>query len=516
MNLNVTKEKITSSEMIFSDTNEQSIELDYILPDYYPEIFSILKCIAESQITSYNIENDKLIYEMAVCIRVIYCAENSSAINVINQKLTYSKKIDIGKLCSNPEISILPQISFINCRAVNPRRIDIRGAVATAVNVTGLNCKEVISDANGGNIQLKKQSLSYPTNHLNVTKQFVVSDKFDVGLSKPEIVDIIRSYAIITSTDKKIIADKLIVKGEIHINMLYTCRTDNSDDIESMQFTMPFSQVIDLEGIDDRFECLLSTDVVSCEIIPCSDGDGNSRIAEFTINILLSCSAYKISTAEFVTDQYSTSYATTDEKTDIFVETSSYPVNSVCVLKNSIVSTDNSVDCICDVWCTLKNYSATSNTDEKCIQINGTISCIVLAKNEEGKPILIEKEESFNSTVPFENIIKLSQIAVRLTPLSCSYTLSSDNTIEIKSELRVSGCVKNFEVINCISDITLNEDEPINSNNNYAIKIYYTSENEDLWEIAKKYSTSVSAIIEENEIEDDKITGSGMILIPIV
>ncbi len=516
MNLNVSKEKITSSEIIFSDTNEQSIELDYILPDYYPEIFRILKCIAEPQIISYNIDNDKLTYEMSVCIRVLYCTENSCAVHTINQKLTYSKKIDIGKSCNNPEILILPQISFINSRAVNPRRIDIRGAVSIAVNVTGLNCREVISDVIGGNIQLKKQSLSYPSNHLNVTKQFSVSDKFDVGLSKPEIIDIIRSNAIITSIDKKIIADKLIIKGEIQTNMLYTCHIDNSDSIESMQFMIPFSQVLDFQGVDDRFECILNADIVSCEILPSADGNGNSRMAECIINVFIFCSAYKMSTAEFVVDEYSTNYTTISEKKDISVETSSYPISSICVLKNTINPLDNEIDCIYDAWCTLKNCSSHSDTDGQCININGTNSCIVLAKNLEGNPVLLEKEENFTTSVSVENITKLSQAAVKVTPLSCSYMLSSDNTIELKSELRVSGCVKNYETISCISDIIINEDSPINKNNDYAIKIYYTSENEDLWEIAKKYGTSVSAIIEENEIEDDMITGGGMILIPII
>ncbi|MDE7304123.1 MAG: LysM peptidoglycan-binding domain-containing protein, partial [Oscillospiraceae bacterium] len=37
-----------------------------------------------------------------------------------------------------------------------------------------------------------------------------------------------------------------------------------------------------------------------------------------------------------------------------------------------------------------------------------------------------------------------------------------------------------------------------------------------LWEIAKKYGTSVAAIMEENDIEDDMVSGKGMILIPIV
>ena len=67
-----------------------------------------------------------------------------------------------------------------------------------------------------------------------------------------------------------------------------------------------------------------------------------------------------------------------------------------------------------------------------------------------------------------------------------------------------------------ITEISVDENEPVNRNCSYALKLYFTDDNEDLWEIAKKYGTSVSAIMEENDIEDDTVSGKGMILIPIV
>ena len=516
MELKVTKENITSAEVVFSDTNEQSIELDYILPDYYPEIFKILKCIVKPCIVSQNIDKDKLIYEMSVCIRILYSAENSSAVNIIDQKLTYSKKVDIGRICTTPEISIVPQINYINCRAVNSRRIDMRGAISTSVMISDLICNNAISDVVGGNIQLKKVSLTYPSNQINIFKPIIVSDKFDLGLSKPSIINIVRNDAIVTSIDKKIIANKLIVKGEICINMLYTCIKDNNDSLEAMQFTLPFSNVIDIEGLDDRYECVINPDIVSCDITPCSDGDGNSKIAECTINVLVSVSAYKTSTADLAVDAYSTSFSTNNEKKDIFLEASPQIINNMCVIKSTLTSTDDEIDCIFDAWCNLKNISIVPDMDEKCLKVNGTVTYIVIAKNIDKNPVLIEKEESYSVSVPVENISENLRINLKLIPVSCSYNLTSDNTIEIKAELKATGYINNIFVINGITEIIINEDEPINKNNKYALKIYYTDENEDLWEIAKKYGTSVSAIIEENEIEDDTIAGNGMILIPIV
>ena len=43
MELQLEKRKIGLNEVVYSGSSEQSIELDYILPDYYSDIFKIIK-----------------------------------------------------------------------------------------------------------------------------------------------------------------------------------------------------------------------------------------------------------------------------------------------------------------------------------------------------------------------------------------------------------------------------------------------------------------------------------------
>ena len=44
MDLKINREMLTVSESIFDGIQEQSVELDYILPDYFPDIFKLVKC----------------------------------------------------------------------------------------------------------------------------------------------------------------------------------------------------------------------------------------------------------------------------------------------------------------------------------------------------------------------------------------------------------------------------------------------------------------------------------------
>ena len=57
---------------------------------------------------------------------------------------------------------------------------------------------------------------------------------------------------------------------------------------------------------------------------------------------------------------------------------------------------------------------------------------------------------------------------------------------------------------------------PRRKEGNYAAKIYFGNEGENVWDIAKKYGTSVEAVMEENEQSDEVLAADTMLLIPIV
>ena len=169
MDLKLSKETIAVKETVLDNCYEQAVETDYILPDYYPDIFRVLKCRIMPRIVSHSIigndlsgDSKKLSYELEAVIKVWYLSENSKVINCIEQKMSFSKSADAMISSSCPEISIIPKTDYVNCRVVNQRRLDIRGAVSTKIRICDEKKQSVVSDACGCNIQLKKSLISFP------------------------------------------------------------------------------------------------------------------------------------------------------------------------------------------------------------------------------------------------------------------------------------------------------------------------------------------------------------------
>lgn len=89
-------------------------------------------------------------------------------------------------------------------------------------------------NAFGANIQLKKSLITYPSKRLTASKRVTVIEELELGASKPAVGSVLRSDCTVFPQEQKMIAGKLITKGDAEISMLYTC-TDPSEKIRSNQ-----------------------------------------------------------------------------------------------------------------------------------------------------------------------------------------------------------------------------------------------------------------------------------------
>ena len=72
MDYQISTEEMKINEQIANMMAEQSIELDYMLPDYCPEIFKVLRAQMKPNIISERISGNKLVIDGVADITVIY------------------------------------------------------------------------------------------------------------------------------------------------------------------------------------------------------------------------------------------------------------------------------------------------------------------------------------------------------------------------------------------------------------------------------------------------------------
>lgn len=509
------RETLSVAQTILDASCEQSVEKDFLLPDYYPDIFRILKCVIHPTVSGHSINGGKLTFELSALIRVLYISENDRRINCIEQKMNYTKSFDIQGECIDPMTVLTPKCDHVNCRVVNQRRLDVRGAVTVTALVTGEVSRPIVTDAFGCGIQLKKVPFTYTAKRLTALKRITVIEELSLAPSKPQVGTILRTACRVIPQDHKMIAGKLITKGDVEITMLYGCvDAEGEETAETMRFTVPFSQIIDIDGIDESFTARVDISAAGCEIIP--RGDDQSSL-ECEIVLIVSCVAKKLSSCEVVTDAYSTCFECESKCCDSDLECSGTMVSETHSLSSKLACQEGGFKCVHDSWAAVSDVNTRFDSDKNAFVVSGNVTFSILGRSSSGMPVYLETEQPFeHETALPDGYSAKADFCPKVTVEGCSYYLADGSTAEVKAELKIEGELITADKQTMLTELKILDDKPKEKNDRYALKICYCTEGDDIWEIAKKYSTSVTAILEENDLADDKLSRQGMLLIPLM
>ena len=490
---------------------EQGIELDYVLPDYYPDVCKLIKCFVTPSVVSESVSDNRLSYELAAEIRILYCSENSHVLQCVTQTLHFSRTAELPP-GENIMTEIVPMTDYVNCRAVSRRRLDVRGAVTVRIRTNTVRQQEAVSDIFEKSIQLKKKPLQYQAKRLHTVNHVVLAEELELGSAKPPLLQIVRCNALPVEQSHKLISGKLMAQGSLQIQILYACEKDGDGSLEPMSFRIPYSQMIELDSIEEQDDCQVICTVASCDLKPVTDENGDVRVLRCEAELKLSCTALRIACESIVCDAFSTEHPCTVQNMKLF--TTGAPVNfsEMLVCNTKLSCTDGELDCVYDAWCDIRNLTSVIENSEICI--SGMLSCYVLVRESSGMPRLLEKEESFEHRFAVQDLSPADMLQTRALAENCSYTLSGSSEVTLKTELRMEGTVTHCSETDVLSAVDMQEQEPLAGN--FALKLYFGRAQEEIWEIAKRCHTSVEAIMEENDLSQEQLSENMMLLIPII
>lgn len=508
MELTKKHEAIAINEIIFNGVLEQSVELDYLLPDYSGSIFKVLKCRIVPKITSERVENGRLTIDGVAVIKVIYVCEENYKIRSICQKQVFSKTTELKENLNSSSVTSFIKCDYVNCRVVNPKRLDIRGAISIKATVCGSRELNLLSGAEGSGIQLRGRRMRMLDRRLRAVKDFTVKEDLEIGYGKPAANEIIDYRANAVVTECKIIQNKIIAKGEIMLHILYC---DENDCPEIMEYTLPISQIIDLAGVDEDFCCNLHFEVCFVQF---NIKNEENCIIEAEITLRAICEALRNVEANLVGDVFSTKFKVSADTADFKLEELVSSVSEASVLKCVVGLPNENINRVFDVSCEFGNENVRIENGE--IMLSGNLESTVLAEDNDSMPVLLEKsvpcDIKLNAQAESGNIF----FSPFVTVTAVSYTVVNPNELEIKAEVKLDGNLTKYEFVNTINDISLDENEKKVPADDAVLRLYFASEGEEVWDIAKRFNTSPDVIIEENSLEGDRLQKNGMLLIPII
>lgn len=507
MEHNILKAPVYSECTVCRETAEVPIDVDFTLPDYCPAIARIFRCTVEPRITSRSVNGGSAAVEGTFCVNVIY-ADSDDRICAYEYQSRFSHSFEL----ENPEKDIRTvckmRVEYVNCRAVSERKLDVHGAAAVTFRAICRKTTDIVTDYDDPDGQLRRESIPATTPMGSAEKYLMMEEEIEIGQAQPPVRALLRYDTSVMIRECKLLNEKAIVKGEIVLNAVYN--TEN-DKLQSVHSVLPFSQLVEIPGAGEQCGCDADVTVCSSELTPRTGVGGEIRSFSFSAKLSVCANAYCEKEIEAVLDAYSRRRDLEINSSELNIRRVCQKLSETCQSKAEISFPDITLSGIADLWCDAPEGNARFENGE--LVIEGKTTACIIAVDENGAPSFFDKTVDFSCRYPVGDI-EGAWCEPELRVRSVSYTMLGNDKIELRLEIGIFACVYSVKNISVITELKPGEVRK-SSGSASALTIYFAAPGEEVWDIARRYRSSVDEICQINDIHEKTLSGGKMVLVPM-
>ena len=508
MNFDTKNDRLGFCETILDCIAEQSVDADISLPDYCSDIKRILRCSTVAAVNSVSVAQGRVTCDASAVIKIIY-VDSEDKINAYEQECPFQKYIENSAVDESCAVGVKIKTDYVNSRAISPRRINIHASLACSFRADKRRTENILSFAQGEGVQCRCKKSKTVDVVGKAVRVFPMSEVVELPSDKYCVSKILNVHAVARGDDVKVITNKMLVKGMLDIQIYYL---SESFTVERYEHNMPISQILEMEGLSEECINRLDLTVAGAEVLPKVDSSGEMKLLDIMVNIQAKLSACRKAEITLVDDAYSTCRELKCETKSIEL---CEPVDSygeTFLSKTTVDSSLSQPDAILAVWCTSPVYN--SNLKEGFCVTSGSYECCVIYRDTQGEYGFVSKQIDFEHRHPVSGSVMRIRTNTCVKIINCSCAVTADSRLEIKTEMLIDADIYSLKIEKYVSSVEVGE---VSQNKRAAaLTVYFSDAEESVWNIAKRYNTTVKAVMEENALESENIPCSKMLLIPVV
>ncbi len=486
-------------------TGQQNIDADIILPDYYDTIGKILKSEITTVTEAVNTSGDKISVAGIAKFSMIYYGEDKKLYCYENE-YKYTKVFQSQYAENCPALSVKQNVFSLNCRAIAPKRIELRAVLQIGVKLKAEYSKVLISNVDNDSVFTKKESFTFISTVNCVSRNFSLSCSHSMSEFNEPIGIVLRKESRIKVSEIKTIHNKAYVKGVAETELFYY--SNESGNTVSTVLTLPVSEIIDVFGAEEEDICNIRFDDINTDII-IKGNDSSNQSLDVRLDVNILAEVHRSISANIVTDLFSV-------KKDIITVKDNVDVSVACnkstrtenIIFETDIYDDNSYT-VSDCW--VENIRINCEKNGGRYNLLVTASFNALVKDEYGSLSVISRENTFETELLCENgITKAANVSAKV--LSISALQLSGGKLRFTSDIFFEADIYSVCKVSGFTDIDVDELSSTECNGKYII--YFGKKNEDIWSVAKENKTPVETIKLVNNLSGDILNEDKMLLLP--
>ena len=499
------RDTIVSYETAAEVTLSQEETLESIVPDACPDILRIVDVCGQATLSGKQAREGAAQVTGMVRASILYQPEGGGGLRRIEVGLPFTCQAEAPGLTERGTVLACPRLRWAEARALNPRKVLLR--VDLAVDLTA--CQPVEKAVCGGVADAEENDLcqrQFQGEHYLLCavqeKPFTFSDQIRLQAGSGEAPILLAARAQPVCTESKLIGSKLIFKGMVEVDLLLQ---EAGGGLSTSHESMPFSQAIEVAGTDGEGDCQVEVEVTSFQ---CTPDTGDGREMDVTLELLAQAQVRCRRPVTLLQDLYSTSHLMEVERENQqLCRLGEQSVRPQAV--RELLETGELVRSVVDARLALGQVAQSREGRDLVLNVDAWITVLYLDENE-----LVQ---CIRRSIPVTCRLECSEGARCSCSCACTgevFAAPAAGGVEVRFTVEFHCLTTETAAVPAVTSAQLGEARNGGEGQRPSVVLRMPAPGEELWDIAKAHGTTMTQILQANELEEETLPVGRMLLIP--
>ena len=496
--------------------SQVTFDEDLNVPDVKPDVGRMIQKKGEIQIDEMQVSDGHVFFNGALLVALLYVSDSMERkIQSLLGTLPIAETMHLEDLQSGQKVKLEWELEDLSVQLIHSRKLNIKAIVTFYAVVDELAEVKLPAALDDAEISVKKKTI--PLMNLCVHKKDTLRIKDDITLAsnRPNVENLLWYTIEPRNLDIRPEENKLRVKGELAVFVLYT-GSEEENPPQWLEYIMPFNNEAECTGCLEELIPHIEVSLIhqGMEVKP--DPDGEERILQVDTVLELNMRMYKEEEHELLLDAYSPVKECVLHRKNEMLESLLVRNFSKCRLTDRIEVKENQGKVLQLCHSSGKVKVDKTRITDKGIVAEGIVALKIL--------YIIGNDEmpfySMDAMLPFTHLVEAKDIGQ-----DCTYFLQADleqlstamadgAEIEVKAAVGLNVLVFRQWEEQIIESV---EEQPLDRKKIESmpgITVYIVKNGDTLWDIARKFYTTVDEICNVNSLAEKEVkAGQPLILV---
>lgn len=492
-----------------------TLDDDFNVPDVNADIDKYITSDAMIHVDNVKVSEGRANVRGHMEFKILYCSdENRNLVHSMENMITFDEMINGDQLGSNDMVNVKCDIDDLNIGIINTRKISVRAVLTltlSAEEMCDVEMVEALKEDDAAQYRIRKE----PLLQIVVNKKDTYRIREDIELSgnKPNISEILWNTVTLNNINTKLHDGNVGISGELGFFVMYEGEEDLP--VQWMETNIPFDGKMEVaeceEGMIGDIEVCIAN--ISLNMKP--DYDGEQRVLELEVVLELTMRIYREDEMNILCDVYSLKNELTPKYEKVSYST--LCMKNICRCKvQDRLKLDKDNGHMMQLLCAQGNVLVEDTImQDNGILVEGIVKMkIMYVSSDDQMPLNIADE-----VVPFSHLIEAQGISgesmafIRPSLEQINTNMTGNNEVEVKCTVVLDALVIGNGNSQFITEVEAMPLDLKKLQNIPSMAGYMVKDKDTLWDIAKRYCTTVESIMKMNERKNEAVRKGEMLFI---